>query len=320
MKIDFIYSKKMTDVREIVFNMRDADMDGKMMAAKYEFFQKKNGFAEEKNAQSYEELSANTKNAFRKHFVYELDSELTITVDEFRELLHFLNYTCVDQHQNYHDNLPRFRRFIFEHRENFQLTRETILIHHNPFYIFGRDDGLHDLINMYCVVLGIDIATRWKDKYIIFKSKENDPLCAYLCGFCLAHGVGIIMNKEDALAIHLKNWNENRYTPILSCYISIKADLKQEADKKLRDDFCREVEISKPARLYYKLAYRFYNGTAGFVENRVEAVRLWKKGWEQNRDYNCLGEYADCVAKGIGCTANSAEAQLLIATYNSLIE
>ena len=303
----------MTDLRDITFNMQDADIDGKIMAAKYEFFRKK-------NAQSYEELSANTKNAFRKHFVYELDGELTITVDEFRELLRFLNYTCVDQHQNYRDNLPRFRRFIFEHRENFQLTRETILIHHNPFYIFGHDDKLHDLINMYCVVLGIDIATRWKDKYIIFKSKENDPLCAYLCGFCLANAVGIIMNEEDALAIHLKNWNENRYTLSLSCYISIKAVLEQEADKKLCDDLCQEVEISKHARLYYHLAYRFYQGTAGFIKNEAESFRLWKKGWEQDRDYNCLVEYIDCVAKGIGCTANPAEAQVLTATYKSLIE
>jgi hypothetical protein len=307
----------MSSIGNLIFDMKNGDIDKAIMIEKFEFFREKKNFDGADPFQFHEALSSSNKLAFRKYIVYELDGDLDgLSTDDFRALLKFLDFTCINLHQSYKNNLPRFRRFLHEHRANKSLMIETIPIHMNSNYICGRidnDKGPSDLINMWCVYLGIDISLRWSEKYRIFR-EGNTLLHQFLTAVCLSNGVACKADDVAAVAMYAKNWQENKCALSLGRLASYKTnDIAIPVD--IITELTKEWEKNRSSICLTRLANRYYYYNA----NKTMARELWKQGWELNRSYHCLCEYIDCLTRGIGGPTDVDEATRLRVIYDGLI-
>ena len=306
----------MSSIGNLIFDMKNDDIDKAIMIEKFEFFREKKNFEDADPFQFHEALSQPNKLAFRKYIVYELDGDLdSISVDDFRALLKFLDFTCINLHQSYKNNLPRFRRFLYENRVNTPLMIETIPIHANSRYIMGgidKDKGTIDNINMWCMHLKIDISLRWPEKYKIFRD-GNTPLHRYLEAICLLNGVACKANENAAVAMFVRNWQENKCALSLS-YLTLHRQNDTAVPIDVTTELTKEWEENRSSICLTRLANIHYNNS-----NKTTARELWKKGWELNRSYKCLAEYMDCLKRGIGGPVDSVEDARLQSIYDVLI-
>ena len=301
----------------VLFDMNDAVVDQKIMAAKYEFFGEKKGFAtagwpslvSERDATTagsgYDKLSAPVKAAFRKYFVYEMDGELAnvsnvanvdgFTPAECLELLQFLNYSCIDTHQDYFNNLPRFRRFIHEHRDNEELTHATILIHHNPYYVIGSDDD-RDIINMYCITIDVDIRLHWKKKYEIFASGTS-TMHKYLQAICL-DDIGYYNEAVyDYFEMFHQMCRENQFTIGYAKFVDMSPHNNQNVDADARQ-LQKNWDEKKCAASLHELA-KYYDDNNQSSRSE-KGCQLYLLNWEENRHYDSLRNYISCLTQGYG--------------------
>ena len=307
----------MSSIGNLIFDMKNDDIDKAIMIEKFEFFREKKNFEDADPFQFHEALSQQNKLAFRKYIVYELDGDLyDLSADDFRALLKFLDFTCINLSQSYKNNLPRFRRFLHEHRANKSLMIETIPIHINIHYITGgieNEKGPFDLINMWCVHLKIDLSLRWSEKYRIFKA-GGTPLHQYLTALCLASGIACKVDEVAAVAMYVRNWQENKCVFSLGRLASYKPN-----DTMIPIDLTVELtkgwKENRSSTCLTRLANRYYYHNS----NKTMARELWQQGWELNRSYGCLFEYIDCLKRGFGGPADVAEAARLQVIYDALI-
>ena len=317
----------------ILFDMNDAAVDQKIMAAKYDFFGKKKGFAtaiwpssvSERNATTatmtenktdYNKLSTPIKMAFRKYFVYEMNGEFAnvdgFTPAECLELLQFLNYSCIDTHQDYFNNLPRLRRFIHEHRDNEELTRATILIHHNPYYVIGSNDD-RDVINMYCMTIGVDIRLHWKKKYEIFASGAS-AMHKHLQAICLGEQeLGCDNDAYNCDEIFHQNWQENQFTISYARWVDVSS-YNQNVDVDAIQ-LQKNWDEKKCAESLHVLA-RYYDSQEPCNE---KCWRLYLLNWEENKHYDSLSCYIHCLIHGYGRSKDEKLANDMNRIYRALI-
>jgi hypothetical protein len=295
------------------------------MAAKYEFFGEKKGFAAAATATAtaesgYDKLSALVKAAFRKYFVYEMDGELAnisnianindFTPAECLELLQFLNYSCIDTHQDYFNNLPRFRRFIHEHRGNEELTRATILIHHNPYYVIGSNDD-RDVINMYCMTIGVDIRLHWKKKYEIFAAGTS-AMHKHLQAICLGEQeLGCDNSGIDKFELFHQNWCENQFTMSYARWADASPDNENIDD--VTAQLQKNWDEKKCMHSLAALAECYRN------QGKEKGPQLYLLNWTGNKCYGSLDLYGSCLTYGFGVKKNENLAEEMNKIYRSLI-
>jgi hypothetical protein len=291
-------SRALCTTNDILYKMNDEKFDQTLMSKKYAFFEEKKGFENTDIFAPYNTLSKAARAAFRKYYIYELDGEFEMSVDEFLELSHFLNYTCIDKHTDYINNLPRMRRYLHENRANKLLMQKTILIHMITRYIFDND-GSHeeDSVNMICIVLNIDyLSLSWKEKYEIFKN-GTDPLHRHMTAYCLAHGIGCEVDKTTAKLLYYSNWCDNTFTYSFGnyCYI-LTTETNISIDFPTRELLLQIYISTRCPTILAELAHCYRDGING-LKNNDWAYELYWLNWQTNRYTSSLHYVVSCLEK-----------------------
>ncbi len=216
-----------------------------------------------------------------------MTGELRCDTDEFEELLIFLDYTGISPlHSDYINNLPRFRRFIYESRnnDNGTINKEfivrTYLIHFNaPDYscFHGHDVNARNIVARL-MYLNINIDISDDDKRIkLLELSSSNPHAKYLYAYFLEHGIGGPKDEKKSMDIYLENW----------IYARNDSSLNNFATQMEEDDYY-DSGIDKAKEIYEKLWNEFRNPYALYnlavTKNRVEQTKLLWLNWEENRD------------------------------------
>ena len=267
------------------------------------FFQPKKGFVSEYNLETFSGLHPNTQKIFSEYFLQRKDDDLECKPSEFLELYRFLDFSLLTETPEFKRNLPVFRRFLYNNRNDLELTTNTIPIHKNPYYIF-KSNTFESYFDMYCIQLGIK-GDSYEEKYNLL---GYDDISEYLRTKCKINGVGckkekvkldinntfqvnaLITSNSSAyenIDLLLKNWEENRNDLSLHYYGIGHAHLG-DIDRAYKI-FQLNWELNKNI-ISYRMILRI-----DMFNRKKYVIEDIKKNWEENGDIGSMNDYASIL-------------------------